>query len=74
MRYFVKTIMLVVISLACLLPGAAQSTSSTAAEMDRVERKQAERNRKEQERRRREEEQAAIRQAGVRCSRLHKKN
>lgn len=74
MRYFIRTIMLVAISLACLLPGVAQSTSSTAAEMDRVARKQAERNRKEQERRRREEEQAALRQAGVRCSRLHKKN
>ncbi len=66
--------MIVVISLACMLTGAAQTTGSTSAAMDRLERKQAERNRKEQERKRKEEEQAAQRQAGVRCSRLHKKN
>ena len=68
--------MIVVISLACGLTGALAQTagSTSSATTDRQARKQAERDRKEAERRRKEEEQAAQRQAGVRCSRLHKRN
>jgi len=74
MKYFSRTMMIWIISLACVITGVAQTAGSGSATMDRQARKQAERDRKEQERRRKEEEQAAQRQAGVRCSRLYKKN
>lgn len=74
MKYFTRTMMIAIFSLACVLTGAAQNANSSSAMMDRQARKQAERDRKEAERRRKEEEQAAQRQAGIRCSRLHKKN
>lgn len=74
MKYFNRTMMIGIISLSCVITGAAQTAGSVSATIDRQARKQAERDRKEQERRRKEEEQAAQRQAGARCSRLHKKN
>ncbi|HEV2912295.1 MAG TPA: hypothetical protein VGX92_03165 [Pyrinomonadaceae bacterium] len=72
MKHFARVTLLITITLACLIPGLAQTgnNTSSAATTDKQARKQAERERKEAERRRKAEEKEALRQAGARCSRL----
>jgi hypothetical protein len=70
MKHFFRITLLLVMTAACLIPGLAQAGGSTSATTDRQARKQQERERKEAERRRKTEEKEALRQAGVRCSRL----
>ena len=70
MKHFFRITLLAVMTAVCVMPGLAQAGGSTSAATDKQARKQQERERKEAERRRKAEEKEALRQAGVRCSRL----